>query len=89
MTIHLNADAPSVNRVATRHTLKYVTLTEYCRLALREHEAVMHRLKKSDFSFGDGWGDHFIDEPSIRGIVGHHPERQGMVLPLGVLIFIG
>ena len=53
MTIHLNADAPNVNDVPTLHTLEYITLAEYCRLAgLSIEEVELTLSNDSEITFG-------------------------------------
>ena len=53
MTIHLNADAPNVNDVPTLHTLEYITLAEYCRLAgLSIEEVELDLANDNSITFG-------------------------------------
>ena len=64
MTIHLNADSPSVNDIPTLHTLQYMTLDEFCRIVGIGVEEAREVLHDSDVSWG-GLGYTFAEAGNV------------------------
>jgi hypothetical protein len=85
MNIQLSSDAP--NRTPTIRDLRYVTLAEYCRLAGREHLAVVRRLERAGLRTYDHDGCRFLDEYDLVRCIGRKP-GAGNVLPANVWIHI-